>query len=144
LPSLLPTPRLLASAYRLRRQLKQKVTFSQEMNRRPISHHPHKVVAIIHIAFHHFSLLPSPLLLPSPFTAQWLTPLFMPSLPPLLHRPALMTRGEKRCDGDFFLSNSWCHKNSEGGDFRTHQLLQEDDRGRRRPSGIPRPWMVDG
>jgi hypothetical protein len=30
-----------------------------------------------------------------------------------------------------------------GGDSRTHRLLQEDDRDRRRPSGIPRLWMAN-
>jgi hypothetical protein len=29
---------------------------------------------------------------------------------------------------------------AKGGDSR---LLQEDDRDRRRPPGIPRPWMAD-
>jgi hypothetical protein len=36
------TPRLLASASGLRGRLKQKVTFSQEMNRHPIGCYPHK------------------------------------------------------------------------------------------------------
>jgi hypothetical protein len=57
----------------------------------PVSHT--KLVAIVLIAFHHFSLLPSHIPLPSPFTDQWLTPLFIPPLLPLIRRPALMTQG---------------------------------------------------
>jgi hypothetical protein len=52
-----------------------------------------KLVTIVLIAFCLFSLLPSHLPLPSPFTAQWLTPLFMTPLSPLFRRPTPMTRG---------------------------------------------------
>jgi hypothetical protein len=49
-----------------------------------------KLVVIALIAFCHFLLLPSHLSLPSPFTAQWLTPM---SMTLLLRRPAPMTQG---------------------------------------------------
>jgi hypothetical protein len=52
-----------------------------------------KLVSITLIALRHFSLLPSHLPLPSSFTAQWLTPLFMPPLLPLSRRLAPMTQG---------------------------------------------------
>jgi hypothetical protein len=103
-----------------------------------------KLVTIALIAFHRFSLLPSHLPLPSPFTAQWLTPLFMlPLVCRLVPMTQGTTRGGKCCDGGFFFSNSWCHKNGKGEDSRTHRLLQEDDRDQRRPPGVPRPWMAD-
>jgi hypothetical protein len=52
-----------------------------------------KLVAIALIAFYRFSLLPSHIPLPSSFTAQWMTPLFMPLLPPLPRRLSPMTQG---------------------------------------------------
>jgi hypothetical protein len=52
-----------------------------------------KLVTIVLIAFRLFSLLPSHLSLSSPFITQWLTPLFMPLLPPLFRQPAPKTRG---------------------------------------------------
>jgi hypothetical protein len=67
----LQTPRLLASTSGLRGQLKQKVIFF--LGKRiilPLTATHIKLIAIVIIAFHYFSFLPSHLSLPSPFTAQ--------------------------------------------------------------------------
>jgi hypothetical protein len=106
-----------------------------------------KLGATVLIASHHFSLLSSHLPLASPFTSPWLTPPLMPPLLSSLRRPTSMTRARlqdrKHCDDNLFFSNSRRCKNGGGGNPETHRVLQEDDRDRRRPSSIPRPWMAD-
>jgi hypothetical protein len=52
-----------------------------------------KMGATVLIVSHRFSLLPFHLSLPSPFTAPWLTLLFIPPLLSFLHRPMLVTQG---------------------------------------------------
>jgi hypothetical protein len=87
-----------------------------------------KLSATVLIVFHHFLLLPSYLPLPSPFTAPWLTSLF---IPPLLHRPTSMTQGmtpgRKALRWQPLLLQLVVPQKCERGNPRTHQLLQEDD-----------------
>jgi hypothetical protein len=120
----------------------RRLSFSRETNHRPVTCHSYKVGTTVHIVSRHFSLLPSHLLLPSPFTAPWLTPLFMPPLLSLLHRPTPMTQGMtlggKHRDGSLFFSNSWRHKK-----WRRGKSQNSPTSSRRRPSSVLRPWMAD-
>ncbi len=132
----LPAPRLFESASGLRGWLKQKVSFPRETNRCPVACHQYKARC------HCTHCVPSFLALA--FSSSIAFTIHCSMADTTVHDPAIPvvppanpddsrhdSEAEKHCDGCFFFSKSWCHKNGEVGDSRTHRPLQEDDHDRR-------------